>query len=78
VWPDDSQIQGNRASRCGLPMTVRMAPARDDRGSVRRPSRLGEALAALAQELAGARREIRALNREHATLRPRLAAGNAR
>jgi hypothetical protein len=53
-----------------------MAPARDDRGSVRRASRLGEALAALA--LAGARRKIRALNREHATLRPRLAAGNAR
>jgi hypothetical protein len=57
-------------------IAVRMAPARDDRGSVRRASRLGEALAALA--LAGARRKIRALNREHATLRPRLAAGNAR
>jgi hypothetical protein len=40
-------------------LAARMAPARDDRGSVRRASRLGEALAALAQELAGARREIR-------------------
>ena len=63
-------------------IAVRMAPARDDRASVRRASRLGEALAALAQalaqELAGARRKIRALNREHAMLRPRLAAGNAR
>jgi hypothetical protein len=58
-------------------IAVRMAPARDDRSSVRRVSWLGEALAALAQELAGARRKIRALNREHAMLRPRLAAGNA-
>jgi len=55
-------------------IAVRMALARDDRGSVRRASRLGEALA---QEPAGGRRKLRALNREHATLRPRVAAGNA-
>ena len=34
-------------------LAARMAPARDDRGSVRRAPRLGEALAALAQESAG-------------------------
>jgi hypothetical protein len=59
-------------------IAVRMAPARDDRVSVRRASRFGEALAALAQELAGARREVRALNREYAMLRSRLAVGSAR
>jgi hypothetical protein len=59
-------------------IAVRMAPARDDRASVRRAWRLGEALAALARELAGARRKIRALNREHAMLRPRVAGGHVR
>jgi hypothetical protein len=70
------RTEGTGASRCGLPViAVRMAPARDDRVSVRRASRLGEALA---QEPAGARGKIRAVNREHAMLRPRVAAGNAR
>jgi hypothetical protein len=45
---------------------------------VGRALRLGVALAALAQELASARREILALKRENAALRSRLAPGNAR
>ena len=43
-----------------------------DRPLVRRESRLGTALAGLAQELAVGRREIAALKRENAALRSKL------
>ena len=42
-----------------------------------RESRLGVALAGLAQELAAARRELAALKRENAALRSRLDAGGS-
>jgi hypothetical protein len=58
-------------------VVVRSAATGDDRASVRRASRLGVALAALAQELASARRELRALERENAALRSRLDGGSA-
>ena len=76
--PDNSQNQGTGASRRGLSMTAVREHARDDPASVGRALRLGVALAAMAQELASARREILALKRENATLRSSLAPGNAR
>ena len=55
-------------------VAVRSAATGDD-GSVRRASQLSVALAALAQELASARHEIRALKRENAALMSGLNGG---
>ena len=60
-----------------LVVAAQLATVRDRPVSASRESRLGVALAGLAQELAAARREIAALKRENATLRSRLDAGGA-
>jgi hypothetical protein len=53
-------------------VSVQFAGATDEVVSVGRASRLSVALAGLAQELASARREIRALKGENAALRAKL------
>ena len=49
-----------------------MAATRDQPAPIERESRLGEALAGLAQDLAATRRQIAVLKRENAALRSRL------
>jgi len=66
--PDTSQRQGNGASRHGLSLVAAQLAVHDGPGPGRE-SRLGVALARMAQELAAARREITALKRENAALR---------
>jgi hypothetical protein len=58
-------------------VAAQLAAAHDRPLPVRRESRLGVALAGLAQELAAARREIAALKRENAALRSRVEGGGA-
>jgi len=53
-------------------VAVQLAAVGDRPVPVRRESRLGVALAGLAQELAVGRREITALKRENAALRSKL------
>jgi hypothetical protein len=54
-----------------------LAPVHDRPVSASPESRLGVALAGLAQELAAARREVAALKRENAALRSKLDAGGS-
>ena len=73
VRPDNSQNWGNGASQPGLSAVVaQIAATRDQPAPVERESRLGEALAGLAQDLAVAHRQIAVLKRENAALRSRL------
>jgi hypothetical protein len=78
VRPDNSQNQGNGGQQAWPVHDCWADGAGEDPASVRRASELGVALAALAQELASARREIRALKRDNARLRSWLAVANAR
>jgi hypothetical protein len=79
VRPDKSQNWGNGASRPGLSaVAAQIAATRDQPAPAGRESRLGEALAGLAQDLALARREIAVLKRENAALRSRLDVGGPR
>ena len=65
--PDNSQDWGNGASRPGLSAVVaQFAAMRDQPAPLGRESRLGDALAGLAQDLAVARRQIGVLKRERA------------
>ena len=76
--PDNSQNRGNGASRPRLSSVVaQIAATRDQPAGMGRESRLGDALAGLAHELAVARREIAVLKRENAELRSKLDAGGA-
>jgi hypothetical protein len=59
-------------------VVAQLAATRDQPAPVGRESRLGDALAGLAQELAVARREIAALKRENAALRSQLDLGGPR
>ena len=67
----DSGISGQQAGEA-----ARLAAAEDELGRAR-AARLGVALAGLAQQLAGARREASLLKRENAALRSRLMVGRA-
>jgi hypothetical protein len=58
-------------------VAAQLAAVGDRPLSASRDSRLGVALAGLAQELAVARREIAALKRENAALRSKLDVGGA-
>ena len=53
-------------------MVAQLAATRDQPAPVERESRLADALAGLAQDLAVARRQIAVLKRENAALRSRL------
>ena len=74
--PDTSQDRESRLSRPGLStVAAQLAMARDQPASRARSSRLGEAVAGLAQDLAAARREIALLKREIAALKSQLELG---
>jgi hypothetical protein len=77
VRPDTSQNQQTANTRGVSMVAVRPAATGDNCASVSRASQLSVALGALAQELASARREIRALKRENAALRFRQDGGSA-
>jgi hypothetical protein len=57
---------------------AQLAATRDQPAPLGRESRLGDALAGLAQDLAVARRQIAVLKRENAALRSRLHVVGAR
>ncbi len=62
----------------GLPVVAAyLTGARDEAALVARASRLGVALAGMAQELVAARREIAVLRRENSALRSKLEAAGA-
>ena len=65
-------------SALGLPaVAAYLTSARDGAALTKRASRLGVALAGMAQELVAARREIAVLRRENSALRSKLEAAGA-